>query len=121
MKDKKGKTVTAKSKVTHNHSIVELPKMRPYTITGLCLYLGCNSAYFRQFRKDCDKDFSTIITRIEEVIYTQKFEGAASGFLNPSIIARDLGLIEKKDVTSDGEKLNDLSNIEVVIKRPDED
>lgn len=80
---------------------VELPKMRPYTIQGLCLYLDCNTAYFRQFKhKDekINKDFSTIITRIEETIFTQKFTGAASGFLNPNIIARDLGLVDKKEV-----------------------
>ena len=86
---------------------VELPHTRPYTIQGLCLYLDCNTAYFRQFEaslKDKDDDisnnFSTIITRINETIYKQKFEGAACGFYNANIIARDLGLSDKKDLTS---------------------
>ncbi|MGU3377635.1 DNA-packaging protein [Chryseobacterium sp. M5A1_1a] len=84
---------------------VELYKMQPFTLYGLCLYLGVNTAYFRQFKqslKDNDQnienDFSTVITRIEEVIYHQKFVGAAAGFLNPNIIARDLGLVDKKEV-----------------------
>lgn len=77
---------------------VELPKMRPYTMHGLCLYLDCNTAYFRQFNEEHNKDFSTVITRIEEVVYNQKFTGAASGFLNANIIARDLGLSDKKDL-----------------------
>lgn len=81
---------------------VELPKMRPYTMQGLCIYLGCNTKYFFDFEKRINqrkgrisKDFSEIITRIREVVYNQKFSGAAAGFLNPNIIARDLGLSEK--------------------------
>ncbi|ALR29759.1 hypothetical protein ATE47_04140 [Chryseobacterium sp. IHB B 17019] len=90
---------------------VEIPKMRPYTITGLCLYLDCNVQYLKTFKAQLNKndenyeDFNTVITRIEETIYTQKFTGAASGFLNPNIIARDLGLTDSKDVTSKGEKI----------------
>lgn len=91
---------------------VRLPKMRPYTIQGLCLYLDCNTVYFNQFysevkdKKDkISKDFSQIITRIREIIYNQKFSGAASGFLNPNIIARDLGLTDKADITSAGQQI----------------
>ena len=88
----------------------------PFTLTGLCLYLGTNQAYFRQFKDSLtvesgkkqtqiQKDFSTVITRIEETIYTQKYNGAAVGIFNANIIARDLGLKEQTDVTSKGDKL----------------
>lgn len=76
---------------------VELPKMRAFTMQGLCLYLDCNVGYFNDFKKTCNYDFSVIITRIEEIIFNQKFTGAAAGFLNPNIIARDLGLVDKKE------------------------
>lgn len=81
---------------------VDLPTQRPYTITGLCLYLDCNKNFFDEFEEGLtdskqDKDFSGIITRIRETIYTQKFEGAAVGAYNANIIARDLGLTEKRD------------------------
>lgn len=79
-------------------SCVEIPKMRPFTLYGLCIYLDCSTGYFREFKKDCSKDFVSVVTRIEEVIYNQKYSGAASGFLNPNIIARDLGLIDKQDI-----------------------
>lgn len=79
-------------------SYVEIPKMRPFTLYGLCIYLDCSTGYFREFKKDCSKDFVSVVTRIEEVIYNQKYSGAASGFLNPNIIARDLGLIDKQDI-----------------------
>jgi hypothetical protein len=91
---------------------VRKPKMRPYTWQGLCMYLDCWVGYFWEFEKSLEgktdaisKDFSKVATRIRETIYLQKFTGAASGFLNPLIISRDLGLTDKKDITSAGEKL----------------
>jgi hypothetical protein len=95
---------------------VELPKMRAFTIQGLCLYLDCNVGYFNDFEaglkdktESAHKDFSVVITRIRETIYNQKFTGAASGFLNPTIIARDLGLTDKKELEHSG--------MQVVINR----
>ena len=92
--------------VTFPEQFVKLPKMRPYTIQGLCLYLDCNVLYFNQFENNLkdkvdseSKDFSIITTRIRETIYNQKFSGAASGFLNASIIARDLGLADKQEMS----------------------
>lgn len=81
---------------------VKLPKMRPYTIHGLCVYLRCHSKYFYEFEdsiKDRTDDesnaFRETIIRIKEIIYNQKFSGAAAGFFNANIIARDLGLTDK--------------------------
>lgn len=81
--------------------VASLPKMRAFTLTGLCLYLDCNEAYFRTFRSrltEADKDFGTVISKIEETIYNQKFTGAAADLLNANIIARDLGLKDKTDI-----------------------
>ena len=91
---------------------VELPTARPYTITGLCLYLDCNVQYFTDFENrltdsNQDKGFSVVITRIRETIYTQKFEGAAVGAYNANIIARDLGLTDKREHKQD----HDFSNL----------
>ena len=79
----------------------QVPKTRPFTMQGLCLYLDCNVNYFREFKESelgKTKDFSLIISRIEETIYNQKFSGAAVGMFNANIISRDLGLIDKQDV-----------------------
>jgi len=81
---------------------VHIPKMRAFTMHGLCLYLGCNTQYFKIFRnqlREDEKDFNTVITMIEETIYNQKFTGAAAGFLNANIISRDLGLADKKEMS----------------------
>jgi len=75
---------------------VELPKMRPFTKEGFAV--ACGLAGWETIKNWKErKGFLEIITRIENIIYTQKFEGAASGFLNPNIIARDLGLKEKTE------------------------
>lgn len=85
---------------------VAIPHMRPFTMQGLCFYLGCNTDYFRHFKNNLnlkeneeDKDFYRVIRDIEEITYMQKFEGAASGFLNANIISRDLGLKDNIEKT----------------------
>ncbi len=75
-----------------------IPKMRAMTIGGLCIFLGMTQETWQQYRKK--KDFSSICSEVEEIIRTQKFTGAAADMLNPSIIARDLGLADKVDNTS---------------------
>lgn len=78
---------------------------RPYTIQGLCLYLDANVQYFNDFERGLkekpDQGFSTIISRIRETIFTQKYEGAAVGIFNHNIIARDLGLVDKSESKAD--------------------
>ena len=40
--------------------------------------------------KDRGEDFLTIITRVEDIIWDQKFTGAATGIHNENIIVREL-------------------------------
>jgi hypothetical protein len=75
-------------------------KAKPYTLKGLCLYLDISDRYFIDFEEALEKNgdplgFSQVITRIRNIIFTQKFEGASAGLFNPVIISRDLGLQEK--------------------------
>jgi hypothetical protein len=99
----------------------EVPLMRAMTLSQLCFYLNCNEAYFRTFKKqlkDIDQDFNTVISDIEATIYNQKFQGASAGLLNANIIARDLGLKDSQDITSDGEKIQGASSIVIVPYNP---
>lgn len=91
----------------------KVDKMRPFSLIGLCLFLGVNTRYFTQFKNTeaCTSDFSTIIDTIEEVIYKQQFDGAAAGLLNTNIIARKLGLVDRKDVTTNDESLNGFDEL----------
>lgn len=75
---------------------VQLPKMRAMHIKGLCHHLGIVHQTWKNWRED--QKYLAVLTRIEELIYVYKYEGAAAGMLNQSIIARDLGLVDKKAV-----------------------
>lgn len=76
-------------------------KMRAMTINGLCLFLDIDETTWRAWREV--DDFSMVVSKAEKIIYEQKFTGAAADLLNPNIIARDLGLADKKDIgSSDG-------------------
>ncbi|MFZ4401892.1 MAG: DNA-packaging protein [Bacteroidales bacterium] len=109
--------------VFHAKGIVtktDVTKMRPFTIQGLTSYLHVNIQYFNEFEEGVkdknnpvDKDFSAVITHIRETIYNQKFSGAASGFFNANIIARDLGLTDKQDIDhkTKGEKITGINYI----------
>lgn len=83
-------------KYKDTYELIDLSKMRPFTIHGLCNFIDISIRGFNLY--EANKDFIPITTRVRQIIYNQKFEGAASGFLNPNIIARDLGLSEKQDV-----------------------
>jgi len=86
-------------KVFHAQGIItktDVDKMRAYTWEGLELFLGISS--LRKYKTQPEyKDFVQVIKEIEQIIYTQKFSGAAADLLNPNIIARDLGLSDKRE------------------------
>lgn len=74
----------------------QMNRVRAYTWSGLELFLGVES--LREYRTTY-KEFSPIISHIEKIIWTHKFENAAANLLNPNIIARELGLIDKMEIT----------------------
>jgi hypothetical protein len=74
---------------------------RPYTWHGLYAFLGvCNLDHYKT-----KKEFSDVLTHIDNIMRSQKFEGASAGIFNANIIARDIGLKEQTDVTTQGDKL----------------
>ncbi|MEY9631298.1 DNA-packaging protein [Sinorhizobium fredii] len=77
--------------------IESIPKMRAMTISGLCIFLGIGRRSWDEYR--AREGFSPVCEAVEEIIRTQKFEGASADLLNHSIIARDLGLAEKSELT----------------------
>lgn len=97
---------------------VYIEHVKPFTWYGLCLFLGVTPSWFNNFRKralagdimnmskELQDDFMLTIELIEKTIYSQKFEGAAAGFFNATIIARDLGLVDR--VASENMNLNSI-------------
>lgn len=81
--------------------IISIPTSKPYTLKGLCIFANISFQTFENYSRK--QDFVEITTRIREICYTQKFEGAAVGAFNPNIIARDLGLTDKTDTNVTGD------------------
>lgn len=91
-------------------SVKKLPVMRAATLEQLCLFLGVSHSYFRTFkstRKDLeklsdeDKHFLAVIEKIEGLARSQKFQGAAAGLLNATMISYDLGMAKKEPEGAD--------------------
>ena len=78
-------------------TLTEVPKMRAMTVAGLCLFLGISQQAWSEYKQR--KGFGEVTSRIDDVIRTQKFAGAAADLLNANIIARDLGLADKSELT----------------------
>lgn len=72
-------------------------KMRAMTVAGLCLFLDISRDTFEEYRKR--QDLCGVATRIDDVIKSQKFAGAAADLLNANIIARDLGLADRSELS----------------------
>lgn len=78
-------------------TIEEMPKLRAMTEAGLCFFLDIGVSTFKDYKQR--EDFSAVISKIEQVIFTQKFEGAAADLLNANIISRELGLADKQELS----------------------
>lgn len=108
------------------HTIVDIPTERPYTLSGLCLYLDASESFWRNFRGGLSaklsnedeneakvaEDFLTVVSRVEEVIATQQFEGASVGAFNANIIARKQGLTEKVESKNENTNYN-INSVEI--------
>lgn len=91
-----------------------IAKMRAMTISGLCIFLDISVQGWHEYR--AKQGFSEVTSRVDDIIRTQKFEGASADLLNANIIARDLGLADKSEHTGkDGGPIQteDVSDLEV--------
>ncbi len=71
-------------------------KVRPFTKTGLAQFLSIPASRLEGYRAR-GGDWEEAVDLVEQAIYNQKFEYAAAGLMNATIIARDLGLAEKQE------------------------
>lgn len=71
---------------------------RPFTFNALAMRMGVSYQCLDGYRKR--PGFEEVMAWIDDVIFVQKFEGAATGLLNSNFIARDLGLADKSEVKS---------------------
>jgi hypothetical protein len=99
------KLISFQGEATHE----PVAKMRAMTVTGLCVFLDCTFPTWLNYK--AKPDFFNVVNKIENIIKTQKFEGAAADLLNSNIIARDLGLADKQELTGkDGAPMEMITN-----------
>ena len=72
-------------------------KMRAFTWSGVAMAMGLTENGLRVYLKR--PEFAEVMGWISDIIYTQKFEGAAAGLLNASLIARSLGIADRVELT----------------------
>jgi len=88
-------------------------KLRPLTLKGFFLHAGFQRQTFENWEKKRD-DLKDAIQAIRDAIYTQKFEAASAGLLNPMFISRDLEMAEKVQTTFDmANRLNEPMDLVV--------
>ncbi|WP_422073910.1 terminase small subunit [Tranquillimonas rosea] len=75
----------------------ETGKMQAMTIVGMCLFLDITRQTWTAYKDN--PDLADVCEWAEAVIWQQKFSGAAAGLLNPSLVARELGLADKQEHT----------------------
>lgn len=90
----------------------EIPLRRALTIGAFCLYAGADEDFLKNFllrlQGKTDKesaDFVAVINEIKRYVEEDMKEGALTGQFNANIASRLLGLVEKSDVTTGGERL----------------
>ncbi len=73
----------------------KVPHMRAMTQAGLCAFLNIGTSTFSDYKQK--ENFSAVILAIEQVMFEQKFTGAAAGMLKENIISRELGLADRQE------------------------
>lgn len=79
---------------------VYIDKMRAMCLEGLCNFLGISKSTWDNWRDD--EMYLEVITRVENLMFQYNFEGASANMLNANIIARKLGLTDKKEIEQTG-------------------
>lgn len=103
-------------------NVTPIAKMRVPTWWGLALYVGCNPRDLTGILQGryC-KHLHDVMIKVDSVMRAIKFEGAAAGLLNANLIARDLGIADKTELTgADGKPLQTVVQYQLPANGRDE-
>jgi hypothetical protein len=95
----------------------------PVTWTGFQVWLRQNKIIngLEDYEKNDDGrygDYAHVIRAIKDEIYEDKYTGAVCGLFKENIIARDLGLMERTDHTTKGDKMEFPTEIKITRVEP---
>jgi len=85
--------------------------MRPMTEGAFLLFAGIGERQWQLWKKGerGNEGHQAVAIKISQIIYHQKFDGAASNFLNANIINRELGLADRT--------VNENVNYNVIVSK----
>ena len=106
-------TISKKDEVTDRKV-----RIRAFTVYRMCSFIGISYKNYCVYRKRGGA-FSDTCETIDTIIREQKFEGAAAGIFNAMIIARDLGLKEKTDVSSEDGSMSPKESQTIIVTSDD--
>ena len=98
---------------------VTYPVKAPYTLCGLCVYLGVSETYLNnlsdKLQKDNEEDqaFRVVIQEIKAIVKNNQVTGAMTGHYNSNLTARLNSISEnvKEEVKTSGEIKVDFSKL----------
>ena len=107
-------TETEKGDVGDNYISKKKEKIKshPLSIADFCVYLGM----CRNWWNELPDEFLGVKSRISDYIFCYQLKGAEVGEFNANIVARELGLADKKEVTA-GEGFKIVVNSEEEKKK----
>lgn len=70
-------------------------------------YIDVSDRYFEDLMKYNSEEFSHVVSYIKRKLNEQKLTGAIIGVYNSSIVAQHLGMTNKVDVTTKGDKITE--------------
>lgn len=100
-----------------------LPKMRSMSIGSMCLFIDVAESTWREWRAvggpHYRPDLSTVMERVEAIIYETQFSAAAVGLVGANIVAQKLGLSHKHEVAGkDGGPIQHTLKARVIMVPP---
>ena len=79
-------------------TVFDVPISLPLTIESFCVFANVSMQTFSNYeKKEGYEDYFGVTTRIRTVIEAEQLEGAVIGAYNPNIVARKLGLADKRE------------------------
>lgn len=90
-------------------SYEKVPHARGMTQYGLASHMGIGLSTLKDY--GCREEYSAIYNKIDAIMKSWNLDGAMSGDLNASLVARIDGHADKQDITSNGSTIGDKPSV----------
>ena len=95
--------------------VIQIPTQRPYLIEGLCDFLNISIQTFMNYEsKEGYNDFFEVSAWARNKIYTQNLSYGYVGAFDAGLVARKLGIADKKELEAN------IKATEIIVRNEDE-